>query len=148
MASREENKAAAEKFLEALRPTIEKLCRDVESQGKAIFSGFIFCQQPPCIVHLGTVDNKGDDLIRLHVVLSSLIAEGLAGRYPNVLFKEYGPGVAPVTSSQSPELIADELARLLLVTGADVKYLDQIFSLAQNYMALRRQDSSQDESTK
>jgi hypothetical protein len=136
MTKREENHAASEKFLESLRPSMEKLCRDVDNQGKAIITGFVFCQNPPCIAHLSTIDNKGDELIRLHLVLTSLMAEGLAGKYPQVTFKEFDTGTSPAGSA--PEEIADELARLLLVTGADADYLNKIFDLAQQYLALRR----------
>lgn len=134
--SGKDKKEAAEKWLESLRPDIEKLCRDVDNQGSALISGFIFCQNPPCIAHLSTASNKGDELIRLHLVLSSLVAEQETSRYPQVTFKEFGAGKASV--GRAPEEIADELAQLLLVTGADKDYLNQIYELAQSYIASRR----------
>lgn len=129
---------ASEKFLESLRPSMERLCREVDAQGKAIVTGFMFCQNPPCIAHFSTIDNKGDELIRLHLVLASLMDEGMAGKYPQVTFKEFDTGSGPI--GKAPEEIAEELARLLLVTGADAEYLNQIFGLAQAYLATRQKE--------
>lgn len=142
--NRKDNRAAAEAWLETLRPDIEKLCRDVDNQGNAIITGFIFCQNPPCIAHLTTATEQGDKLIRLHLVLSSLVAEQSEHsltRYPNVTFKEFGPGATQV--GRAPEEIADELAQLLLVTGADQAYLNQIYELAQSYLLSRRKTSEE-----
>jgi hypothetical protein len=139
-------KANREKFQAMLKPIqsdIEKLVRGVNNAASGTcISGFIFSQHPAGFVKFGNINNTSDELIHLHIVLASLAAdmqECPDGVYRNVPFVEVGLG--NLSMGEEPEKIADELARMLIISGADESRLDEILGLAQRYVMARRPDA-------
>jgi hypothetical protein len=50
-------------------------------------------------------------------------------------------GLGNLSVGEEPEKIADELARMLIISGADESRLDEILGLAQRYVMARRPDA-------
>lgn len=118
-------------FFEDLRPEIEALARKVDAYPSAVISGFVFCQEPPAMLHITTIDNKGDDLIRLHLIFSTMVAEMQEQRYPQVAFVEISCGDKPVGGA--PDEIAYQLAKNVLIISDDYRLQE----LATRYLTSR-----------
>ena len=131
------DKAKFEKAVEKLRPDIERLVREVDGSPESCISGFIFTTAPTGIIKFGNVQNRGDDLIRLHLALSTLSAEMVDGnQWVNLEYADVDMGKVPL--GQAPEEIADALAREVLVTGLEDAHRAQALELAQKYIQSRR----------
>lgn len=125
-----------EKAVSKLRPGIERLVREVEESPESCISGFVFTTAPTGIIKFGNVANRGDDLIRLHLALSTLSAEMVDGSpWVNLQYADVAMGDKPV--GQAPEEIADALARAVLVTGLETGHAAQALELAQRYIQAR-----------
>ena len=128
-----------QKALDKLRPSIEKLVREVDNDPAAVISGFVLNAHSHGLIQFGNLDTiKGDSLIGLHIYLSTLAAE-MAEKNPMLAdldFADVDAGRDPV--GQAPEEIADALARLVLVTGLEDAYAAQVQELAQRYIQARR----------
>ena len=126
----------AKAFFDTLRPDAERLVRKVEDNRHACFTGVVFSQDPPALLHIGNIENEGEDLIRLHMVLSTMIAQSKDNpKFRNLTFEEIGIGDYLI--GEAPEEIADKLAEMMLVTNLHENYHDQLLQLAQRYLASR-----------
>lgn len=127
-----------DKLLERLKPDIERLSRKVAASPASAITGFIFSMNPRGFIKFGNIQNKGDELIRLHMVLASLAAEmeESGKNYGDVPFVDIDAGQQPL--GQAPEEIADELARSVLISGLEPGYADKAMILAQRYIQSRR----------
>lgn len=126
-----------EKYFESLRPDIERLIRKVDENPQACIIGMVFSQNPPCLAYMTSLETAGDELIKMHLVLSTLVAESKENpEHTRVPFKEFFAGDAKI--GNAPEELADELAKMVLVTGMDEKYVDKIVGIAQQYLLARR----------
>ena len=127
-----------DKLLENLKPDIERLSRKVDASPASAITGFIFSMNPRGFIKFGNIQNKGDELIRLHMVLASLAAEmeESGKNYGDVPFVDIDAGQQPL--GQAPEEIADELARSVLISGLEPGYADKAMILAQRYIQSRR----------
>jgi hypothetical protein len=122
-----------EKAISRLRPDVERLVRTVEENPAAMVTGIVFGMKPKFFVRFGNIENRGDELIHLYLVLATLAAEmEEKNPYHDVHYVEMDTGVKPV--GQSPEEIADALARECLIYGESPQVLD----LAKQYIMSRR----------
>lgn len=137
------DKQVTDKYFESLRPDIERLIRNVDSNPHACIVGVVFSQNPPCMAHISSIENRGEELIRIYLVLSTLVAEMQDNENPRIPFKEFSAGRAPV--GQAPEEIGDELAKMVLVTGMDELHVDKVLQLAQNYIMARRPNANKND---
>ena len=127
-----------DKLLESLKPDIERLSRKVDAAPASAITGFIFSMHPRGFIKFGNIQNQGEELIRLHMVLASLAAEMQESgkNYGDVPFVDIDAGVLPL--GQAPEEIADELARAVLGSGLEPGYANKAMLLAQRYIQSRR----------
>lgn len=131
-----ENEIKAKAFFDTLRPDIERLVRKVEDNPHACLTGIVFSQDPPALLHIGNIDNQGEDLIRLHMVLSTFVAQAKENpKYKNLTFEEIGIGNHSI--GEAPEEIADRLAEMLLITNLAPDYAEQLLEMAQRYLRSR-----------
>lgn len=134
------NRQEIEKYFESLRPDIERLIRKVDANPQACIIGMVFSQDPPCLMYMTSLETAGDELIKMHLVLSTLVAESKEHpEHTRVPFREFYAGDAKF--GQAPEELADELARMVLVTGMDEKHIDRILHIAQQYLIARRPEN-------
>lgn len=126
-----------EKFFDSIKPFAEKLGDEIEKNPTAAFTGIIFSKNPPCVVHLTNVLNQGDDLIRLHIILSQLVAAMQLGVYDEIPFKEFLFGLDKKKPAANPLEIGDELAKQVLITGMDESRIQEVTSLARRYILAR-----------
>ena len=132
----DENEAKAKAFFDTLRPDVERLVRKVEDNQHACITGIVLSQDPPALLHIGNIENEGEDLIRLHMVLSTFVAQARENpKYKNLTFEEIGLGNALI--GEAPEEIADKLAEMMLVTNLHPEYAGEILEMAQKYLASR-----------
>lgn len=134
------NKAKFQMVLKPLQPKIQKLIQEVHAGvGLAGIIGFIYFQDPVGIVQFGNIGNQGETLTHLLVLLSTLVHEmktNPTGRYRNVPFTELG--IATGKTGENPEDLADELTKMILVSGLDTSRADALLELAQRYWLARR----------
>src|SRR5579859_2519569 len=124
--------------LNNLRPDIEKLVRKADTPGTVV-SGFIFSQNPRCLIRFGNHGNQGRNLVKLHLVLAAFAAEMYpVNPYENVGFADIGPSAAP--AGESPEELADELAQAVLVSGMEPQHAPEIVELAHRYAVARKME--------
>jgi hypothetical protein len=130
-----------DKFVQATQPDIERLVRRVDSASAACITGFVFGMHPRGLIKFGNIENRGENLIQLHLVLASLTAtmqelpKG-ASAYHDVPFIEIDAGKD--AWGQAPEELADTLARMVLITGMDASKITEIMEVAQRYLMARR----------
>lgn len=126
-----------EQKLAELRPQIEKLIRKTsenEFQDQSFITGFIFTRNggKNGLIKFGNVENKGADLIRMHLGLSMMAAELEEHKQHNTAFIDIGEGKL---ESESLESLADELAVKVLTFAGEPQYASQLITLAQRYIA-------------
>ena len=125
-------------FFENIKPIAEALIKQVESHpNRAIFTGFILCKEPPGLMHITSVENVGDDLIRLHIVLSSLCAE-LEEEKPTERKCDFSKFQRTELKAKSPMEIADKLAEPVILYGGDENQQSELMGMAQEYLISRR----------
>ena len=133
----DEDEQKAKAFFDTLRPDVERLVRKVEDNKHACITGIVFSQDPPALLHIGNIENEGEDLIRLHMVLSTFVAQAKENpKYKNLTFAEMGLGDCPI--GEAPEEIAGKLSELILTTNLHESYSEQILELAQQYLRTRK----------
>lgn len=125
-------------YLSALRADIENLVRKSNKLGATTISGFILSEKPKSLIRFGNNGNVGNHLIQLHIALSTL-AVGLeaGGNYGDgVSYADVGQGSDK--NSESPEDVAYQLAKSVLVSGMEPEHAAQAVALAERYIALHK----------
>lgn len=126
-------------IVEKLRPDIERLVRKADGP-EVVVSGFIFSNNPKSLIRFGNNGNEGNYLIQLHLALSSLAAEiqSQNTRHP-VSYVDIGPSESVVEDNS--KIIADQLAQVILVSGAEPDHKGEIIELAQRYLMAREREA-------
>ena len=126
-----------DKHLASLQADIEKLVRKANLPGTVI-SGFIFSNKPKSLIRFGNTGNKGSNLIKLHLALASFATEiEETNPYPEVGYADIGQG-KDAACGESVEDIAYRLAKAVLVSGLEPEYAQEALSLAEAYVASRK----------
>lgn len=132
------NSAEFKKLLDSTKPEIEKLIRKVDEKTNTYITGFVFKHDPPTFIKFGNVENRGDDIIKLYIGLSKLAAEVDSGaQFTDISFEEL-KGDSVIEAGDTPENIADALAKQVLVTAMEPAHAANAVHLAQRYLASRR----------
>lgn len=123
------------KLLEEVKPDIERLVHNADKP-HIVISGFIFSPTLG-LIRFGNNGNKGGAFIKLHLVLSTLATEmETMNPYPQMSFADIG-GESVGGVRERSEVIADELAQLIMITGLETNQ-EKIISLAHRYIIARR----------
>lgn len=124
-------------YLSTLQPDIENLVRKIAKTG-AIVTGFILSEKPKSLVRFGNNGNMGNNLIQLHIALSTLAAnlEENKVSYSGVAYADIGQGEN--RSAESPEDVAYQLAKSVLISGMEPEHTAQALALAERYIALHK----------
>lgn len=123
-----------QKRLDAIKPDIEKLIQKLQLPDSVI-SGFIMLRNPQGLIRFGNNANKGADLIKLHLCLSSYAAE-IESHNPNfadVSFADVGDGDGSFAGI-NPDEIAYQLAKTVLASGLESGHTEEALALAEQYI--------------